>query len=130
MPVFPQAPRALPAGRWRLTNFPPTSKHTAGDRTAAPVENEWHRNTVELDDCIDETQLEWMIYHSYELVDTRIPPAVRLRLRGLDRGVGQHQPRPVRRRAPDRRPFVLTSATEHPIWSDNTRQRRDFARTD
>jgi hypothetical protein len=54
-----------------LTNLPPTSKHTAGDRTADRVENEWHRNTVELDSSIDKTELEWMIDHSYELVDAR-----------------------------------------------------------
>jgi predicted DNA-binding protein (MmcQ/YjbR family) len=41
-----------------------------------------HWNTVELDDSVDEDELRWMIDHSYELVVSRLPRAVRARLEG------------------------------------------------
>jgi predicted DNA-binding protein (MmcQ/YjbR family) len=41
-----------------------------------------HWNTVELDGSVDEDELRWMIDHSYELVVSRLPRAVRAQLEG------------------------------------------------
>jgi predicted DNA-binding protein (MmcQ/YjbR family) len=43
-------------------------------------QNKRHWNTVELDGSIDDSELRWMIDHSYELVVANLPRAVRGRL--------------------------------------------------
>jgi predicted DNA-binding protein (MmcQ/YjbR family) len=43
--------------------------------------NKRHWNTVELDGSIDDSELRWMISHSYELVVANLPRALRGRLR-------------------------------------------------
>lgn len=45
-------------------------------------QNKRHWNTVVLDDSIADSELEWMIGHSYELVVHSLPRAVRDRFRG------------------------------------------------
>ena len=45
-------------------------------------QNKRHWNTVELDGSIEDDELRWMIDHSYELVVSGLPRAVRLRLLG------------------------------------------------
>jgi predicted DNA-binding protein (MmcQ/YjbR family) len=44
--------------------------------------NKRHWNTVELDGSVDDSELQEMIDHSYDLVVTRLPRAVRARLLG------------------------------------------------
>jgi predicted DNA-binding protein (MmcQ/YjbR family) len=39
-----------------------------------------HWNTVELDGCVEDSELRWMVHHSYELVVAKLPRAVRDRL--------------------------------------------------
>jgi len=39
--------------------------------------NKRHWNTVELDGSVDDSELHWMIGHSYELVVANLPQAVR-----------------------------------------------------
>jgi predicted DNA-binding protein (MmcQ/YjbR family) len=43
-------------------------------------QNKRHWNTVELDGSIEDSELRWMIEHSYELVATNLPRAIRDRL--------------------------------------------------
>jgi predicted DNA-binding protein (MmcQ/YjbR family) len=43
-------------------------------------QNKRHWNTVELDDSIEDSELRWMIDHSYELVAVSLPRAIRDRL--------------------------------------------------
>jgi predicted DNA-binding protein (MmcQ/YjbR family) len=43
-------------------------------------QNKRHWNTVDLDGSIDDSELRWMIDHSYELVVGSLPRAVRARL--------------------------------------------------
>jgi len=44
--------------------------------------NKRHWNTVDLDGSVDDSELREMIDHSYELVVSRLPQAVRVRLSG------------------------------------------------
>jgi predicted DNA-binding protein (MmcQ/YjbR family) len=44
--------------------------------------NKRHWNTVELDGSVDESELREMIDHSYDLIVSRLPRAVRVRLLG------------------------------------------------
>ena len=42
-------------------------------------QNKRHWNTIELDGSIEDSELQWMIDHSYELVIANLPRAVRSR---------------------------------------------------